>query len=64
MPKIIIRLPNQQDQRFSIEKNEVLIGRGDECDLVLPGQALKRREAEGAGAEVDQPQGHLSPRAP
>ena len=45
MPKIIIRLPMQQDQRFLITKNEVLIGRGDECDLVLPNVSVSRMHA-------------------
>jgi len=45
MPKIIIRLPNQQDQRFLIGKNEVLLGRGEECDLVLPNVSVSRTHA-------------------
>ena len=45
MPKIIIRLPNKQDQRFLLTKNEVLIGRGDECDLILPNVSVSRTHA-------------------
>ena len=45
MPKIIIRLSNQQDQLFLFKKNEVLIGRGDECDLILPNVSVSRIHA-------------------
>jgi hypothetical protein len=45
MPKIIIRLPNQQDQKFRFTKNEILIGRGDECELVLPNVSVSRTHA-------------------
>lgn len=45
MPKIIIRLPNQQDQRFLFTKNEILIGRGDECDVILPNVSVSRAHA-------------------
>ena len=45
MPKIIIRFPNHQDQRFVFNKEELLIGRGDECDLVLPNVSVSRTHA-------------------
>ena len=45
MPRLIIKLQNQQDQRFEIEKPEILIGRGDECDLVLPNISVSREHA-------------------
>ena len=45
MPRLIIKLQNQQDQRFEIEKPEILIGRGEECDLVLPNISVSREHA-------------------
>ena len=45
MPRIIIKLQNQQDQRYEIEKPEILIGRGEECDLVLPNISVSREHA-------------------
>ena len=45
MPKIIVRLSNQQDQRYIIPKNEILIGRGEECDLILPNVSVSRVHA-------------------
>ena len=46
MPTIIVRLSNQQDQRFIFPKNKILIGRGEECDLVLPNVSVSRVHAE------------------
>ena len=45
MPRIIIKLQSKQDQRFEIEKPEILIGRGEECDLVLPNISVSREHA-------------------
>ena len=45
MPRLIIKLQNQQDQRFEIEKPEIIIGRGEECDLVLPNISVSREHA-------------------
>ena len=45
MPRLIIKLQNQQDQRYEIEKPEILIGRGEECDLVLPNVSVSREHA-------------------
>ena len=45
MPKIIIRLPNQKDQKNRFAKNEILIGRGEECDLILPNVSVSRTHA-------------------
>ena len=36
MPRFIIKLANQQDQVYEFPSSEILIGRGDECDLILP----------------------------
>ena len=56
MPRLIIKLANKQDQIFEIEKTEVLIGRGEECDLVLPNIAISREHAKiflnADGAEI------------
>ena len=46
MPTIIVRLSNQQDQRFVLPKNKILIGRGEECDLILPNVSVSRVHAE------------------
>ena len=45
MPKLIIKLANQQDQLFTLEKSETIIGRGEECDLILPNLAISREHA-------------------
>ena len=45
MPRLIIKMQSQQDQRFEIEKPEILIGRGEECDLVLPNISVSREHA-------------------
>ena len=45
MPRLIIKLQSQQDQRFEIEKPEILIGRSEECDLVLPNISVSREHA-------------------
>ena len=45
MPKLIIKLANQQDQLFVLEKSETIIGRGEECDLILPNIAISREHA-------------------
>ena len=45
MPKLIIKLSNQQDQLFELDKPEILIGRGEECDLILPNISISRVHA-------------------
>ena len=45
MPRLIIKLANQQDQIFEIEKPEIIIGRGEESDLVLPNLSISREHA-------------------
>ena len=56
MPRLSIKLANRQDQIFEIENSEILIGRGEECDLVLPNISISREHAKiflnSDGAEI------------
>jgi len=45
MPSLIVKVPRKQDQVYKIEKDEITIGRGDECDLVLPNISVSRIHA-------------------
>ena len=50
MPRLIIKLSNQQDQIFELANNETLIGRGEDSDLILPNISVSREHAK---IEVD-----------
>ncbi len=45
MPRFIIKLAHQQDQIFEVLGNELVIGRGEECDLILPNISVSREHA-------------------
>ena len=45
MSKIIIKKINEQHQVFEITKYPVVIGRGEDCDLVLPNISVSREHA-------------------
>ena len=44
MPRLLIKFTNQQNQIFSFE-NTILIGRGENCSLVLPNNSVSREHA-------------------
>ena len=46
MPRLIIKLSNQQDQIFEITNNKTVIGRGEESNLILPNISVSREHAE------------------
>ncbi|MBM76136.1 MAG: hypothetical protein CMK59_12105 [Proteobacteria bacterium] len=45
MPRFIIKLKDQQDQVFELLGDEIIIGRGEECDLILPNISVSREHA-------------------
>ena len=45
MPRFIIKLKDQQDQVFELLGEEIIIGRGEECDLILPNISVSREHA-------------------
>ena len=45
MPRFIIKLANQQDQVFEFPSSEIMIGRGEDCDLILPNVSVSREHA-------------------
>ena len=45
MPKLLIKFTYQQDQIFEITKPTIVIGRGDECDLILPNASISKEHA-------------------
>ena len=42
MPKLLIKFTYQQDQIFEITKPSIVIGRGDDCDLILPNASISK----------------------
>ena len=45
MPHLIIKFPRKPDTLFEIDQMETVIGRGDECDLVLSNLSVSRQHA-------------------
>ena len=45
MPRFIIKLSHQQDQVYEFRKSQIMIGRGEECDLILPNISVSREHA-------------------
>jgi pSer/pThr/pTyr-binding forkhead associated (FHA) protein len=45
MPRFIIKLSHQQDQVYEFTKSQIMIGRGEECDLILPNISVSREHA-------------------
>ena len=45
MPHLIIKFPRQPDKLFEIDQMETLIGRGEECDVVLANLSVSREHA-------------------
>jgi hypothetical protein len=42
-PVLIVHQPGKLDVHWTIEKDEVFLGRGDDCDLVIPEREVSRR---------------------
>jgi hypothetical protein len=42
MPKLLIKFTYQQDRTFEINKGSIVIGRGEECDLILPNASISK----------------------
>lgn len=45
MPRFIVKSNATRNQRFELDKPETLVGRGDECQLVLPNVSVSRTHA-------------------
>ena len=45
MPRLIVKSSATKNQRFELDKPETLVGRGDECQLVLPNVSVSRQHA-------------------
>ena len=45
MPKIIIKQQNQPHQRFRCNKSTIMIGRDEDCDIILPNVSVSRQHA-------------------
>lgn len=45
MPKLIIKITHQQNMLYTMTKDEIVIGRGDHTDLVLPNVSVSREHA-------------------
>jgi pSer/pThr/pTyr-binding forkhead associated (FHA) protein len=44
-PKILVKLLNQRNQLFSLSKDKIRIGRGDDVELILPNVSVSRTHA-------------------
>jgi len=53
MPHFVVRVPGHAEQVFSIEKPEVVIGRGNDADLVLANVSVSRFHARVTGTKGD-----------
>ena len=42
MPHCVVRVPGQSEQVFSFQQAEVIVGRGNDADLVLPNVSVSR----------------------
>lgn len=42
MPRLLIRTGFQGHQKFDLEKEEIVVGRGDDCDVRLPNTSVSR----------------------
>ena len=42
MPRLLIRTGLKGHQKFDLEKEEVIVGRGDDCDVRLPNTSVSR----------------------
>ena len=42
MPHFVVRVPGQSEQVFSFQQAEVIVGRGNDADLVLPNVSVSR----------------------
>ena len=45
IPKILIKLLKQRNQLFSLSKDKIRIGRGDDAELILPNVSVSRTHA-------------------
>ena len=51
MPHFVVRVPGQAEQVYSFQKGEIVVGRGNDADLVLPNVSVSRHHVRVKRAE-------------
>ncbi len=45
MPRLVIKMSHQKAQVYPLKEGETVVGRGEECNLVLPNVSVSRQHA-------------------
>ena len=53
MPRFIVLNKVEGDRRFELDKNEIIVGRGEDADLLLPNVSVSRHHAKVSVGDTD-----------